>query len=142
MTEQVLAHDSAADTLLAVHDLGVRLALDDFGMGWSSLGRLAALPVDLLKIDASFVQALDGPEGPAEQGEQVIRSTIAMAHALGIRATAEGVETTDQLDRLAELGCDIAQGYLFARPTSARDAIDLVSAEGRWTGQHPEASRL
>ena len=95
------------------------------------MARLAAFPWDLLKIDRSFVAALDGPNPFAEQ---VVRSTIAMAHALGIPTTAEGVETTEQLERLADMGCDMAQGYLFARPTPARDAIDHVTIHGRWTG--------
>jgi diguanylate cyclase (GGDEF)-like protein len=131
VTESALATDTAASILLALHDLGVRLAIDDFGTGWSSMARLATFPWDLLKIDRSFVQALGGPNPYAEQ---VVSSTIALAHALGILTTAEGVETPEQLDRLAELGCDIAQGYLFARPAPARDAITHVTADGRWTG--------
>jgi diguanylate cyclase (GGDEF)-like protein len=131
VTEGALADDAAASILRALHDLGVRLAIDDFGTGWSSMARLASFPWDLLKIDQSFVQALGGPNRYAEQ---VVNSTIALAHALGIRTTAEGVETPEQLDRLAELGCDIAQGYLFARPGPAGDAIAHITADARWTG--------
>ena len=61
-------------------------------------------------------------------------STIALAHALGIPTTAEGVQTAEQLDRLAELGCDVAQGYLFARPVPAREAIAHIASDGQWTG--------
>ncbi len=132
VTESALAEsDTASSTLLALHDLGVRLAIDDFGTGWSSMARLAAFPWDLLKIDKSFVQAL---ETPNHYAEQVVISTIALAHALGIPTTAEGVETTGQLDRLAQLGCDNAQGYLFARPAPCRDAITHVTADALWTG--------
>ncbi len=131
VTESALAEETATGILLALHDLGVRVAIDDFGTGWSSMARLASFPWDLLKIDQSFVQALGQPNRYAEQ---VVSSTIALAHALGILTTAEGVETPEQLERLAELGCDIAQGYLFARPAPARDAISHVTAAGRWNG--------
>jgi len=131
VTEGSVAAPTASSTLLALHDLGVRLAIDDFGTGWSSMARLANFPWDLLKIDQTFVQSLGGPN---TYGEQVVVSTIALAHALGIPTTAEGVETPEQLERLRQLGCDIAQGYLFARPAPARDAITHVSADGRWTG--------
>ena len=131
VTESALAEDTASGILLALHDLGVRLAIDDFGTGWSSMARLAAFPWDLLKIDQSFVQALGGPN---QYAEQVVSSTIALAHALGIPTTAEGVETAEQLDRLAEMGCDVAQGYLFARPVPARDAIAHIASDGQWTG--------
>jgi diguanylate cyclase (GGDEF)-like protein len=131
VTESALAGDTASDILRALHDLGVRLAIDDFGTGWSSMARLATFPWDLLKIDQSFVHALGGT---TQYAEQVVSSTIALAHALGIRTTAEGVETAEQLDRLADLGCDVAQGYLFARPQRARDAITHITADGRWIG--------
>jgi diguanylate cyclase (GGDEF)-like protein len=131
VTESALAEDTASSILLSLHDLGVRLAIDDFGTGWSSMARLATFPWDLLKIDQSFVQALGGTN---PYPEQVVKSTIALAHALGIPTTAEGVETVEQLERLAELGCDIAQGYLFARPAPAREAIAHVTADARWTG--------
>ena len=131
VTESALVEETAANVLLELHDLGVRLAIDDFGTGWSSMARLAAFPWDLLKIDRTFVQALGEPNHYADQ---VVSSTIALAHALGIPTTAEGVETPEQLDRLADLGCDIAQGYLFARPATAREAVTHVTADGRWTG--------
>ena len=131
VTESALAGDTAAGILRALHDLGVHLAIDDFGTGWSSMARLATFPWDLLKIDQSFVHALGGK---SQYAEQVVSSTIALAHALGIRTTAEGVETADQLARLADLGCDIAQGYLFARPLLARPAITHVTRDGWWTG--------
>ena len=124
VTESALVDDEALEHLLSVHELGVKLALDDFGTGWSSMTRLAGFPWDMLKIDRSFVAAL----GTGRPAEQVVKSTIAMAHALGILTTAEGVETPEQLDRLAELDCDVAQGFLLGQPASARDASDLVTA--------------
>ena len=132
VTESALAAKATtSNVLLALHDLGVRLAIDDFGTGWSSMARLAGFPWDLLKIDQSFVQALGGPN---QYADHVVSSTIALAHALGIPTTAEGVETTGQLDRLAQLGCDNAQGYLFARPSTAREAITHITADAQWTG--------
>jgi diguanylate cyclase (GGDEF)-like protein len=138
VTESALAEEAASGILLTLHDLGVRLAIDDFGTGWSSMARLAAFPWDLLKIDQSFVAELGGSN---QYAEQVVSSTIALAHALGIPTTAEGVETHEQLDRLAALGCDIAQGFLFARPAPARDAIAQVTADGGWTGPGVLAAR-
>jgi len=131
VTESAIAVESASHTLLELHLLGVRLVIDDFGTGWSSMTRLAAFPWDLLKIDRTFVAALGGP---FQHAEQVVRSTIAMAHGLGVPTTAEGVETPEQLERLAALDCDIAQGFLFAQPQVARHAIDDVTDEGLWVG--------
>ena len=82
-------------------------------------------------VMSPFVQAIGGPN---RHVEAVVVSTIALAQALGIQTTAEGVETHEQLDRLGELGCDFAQGYLFARPAPAREAMAHVSADGQWAG--------
>ena len=136
VTESALTDNTTSKALLELHHLGVRVAIDDFGTGWSSMARLASFPWDLLKIDKLFVQGLGEANHHAEH---VVRSTIALAHALGIPTTAEGVETPEQLDRLAELGCDNAQGFLFARPCSAHDAITHVTADGRWTGPGRDA---
>jgi len=95
----------------------VSIALDDFGTGYSSLAALHRLPVDVLKIDRSFVGEL-GQRGSADA---VVRSVLLLARALGKRVVAEGVETPLQQARLAELGCDECQGYLFARPLPASD---------------------
>ena len=128
VTETAVTEGASSDTLLALHDLGVRLAIDDFGTGWSSMARLASFPWDALKIDRSFVAGL----GQDEQAEHLVRATIVMAHALGMKVIAEGVETSEQLDLLAELDCDVIQGYLLARPLPARNAIDRVDRAGRW----------
>ena len=102
-----------------LRDLGVELAVDDFGTGYSSLSSLIERPVDVLKIDRSFVIALPAPTSAA-----VIRGIVAMAAALGLATVAEGVEQQAQLDAVRELGCDRAQGYLLARPM---DLAALIS---------------
>jgi EAL domain-containing protein (putative c-di-GMP-specific phosphodiesterase class I) len=98
-------------------NMGVQFAVDDFGTGYSSLSRLQRLPVDVLKIDRSFVQVIDH-EG---RGGEIATAIIMMAHSLGLSVTAEGVETTSQFNQLASDGCDRAQGYLFSRAVSAAD---------------------
>ncbi|WP_052720671.1 putative bifunctional diguanylate cyclase/phosphodiesterase [Actinoplanes rectilineatus] len=100
---------ATAQNLTALRELGVRLSLDDFGTGAATLSTLAACPVDQIKLDRSFV---DGPDAIPE-------AVIQLAHALGIEAVAEGIETPEQADRLARLGYELAQGYLFARPMPA-----------------------
>jgi EAL domain-containing protein (putative c-di-GMP-specific phosphodiesterase class I) len=97
--------------------MGVRLSIDDFGTGYSSLAYLKKLPVDELKIDRSFVTHLDRDAGDAT----IVRSTIELAHNLGLRVVAEGIETDEVRQRLIALGCDEAQGYWFSRPVSADD---------------------
>ena len=104
--------DCALDALHDLRALGVRLALDDFGTGYSALSYLRLLPVDLIKIDRSFVARLaDSPRDRA-----IVEGIISLAHALGLVVVAEGVERNDEARALVELGCDLAQGFLFARP--------------------------
>lgn len=103
-------HVTAQLVLLRAH--GIRVALDDFGTGYSSLGRLQDLPVDILKIDRSFVSAIV----TGQETLPILTSMTAMAHHLGLRVTAEGVETPEQASHLLRLGCDSLQGYLFSRP--------------------------
>jgi EAL domain-containing protein (putative c-di-GMP-specific phosphodiesterase class I) len=103
------------DNLLAIKRLGVGLAIDDFGTGYSSLSYLRQLPLSVLKIDQSFVHDLEtNPEDRTLAG-----SIIALGHSLGLGVVAEGVETVAQRDILIELGCRVAQGYLFSRPLPA-----------------------
>jgi EAL domain-containing protein (putative c-di-GMP-specific phosphodiesterase class I) len=92
--------------------VGVTLSMDDFGTGYSSLSYLSRLPMDVLKIDQSFVRRL----GENIQDEQIVRSVVQLAHSLNLQTVAEGVETPAQLAFLKALGCDQGQGYLFARP--------------------------
>ena len=137
LTETALAEPSALRTLGELHALGVRLALDDFGTGWSSMSRLAQVPCDVLKLDKSFV----APLGVEETADHLVRAMIVMAHALGIRTVAEGVETQAQLDRLVDLGCDVVQGYGICRPVTTDRVTDLVGPGGVWRGATAVASR-
>jgi diguanylate cyclase (GGDEF)-like protein len=111
------AGESAA-ALHVLHDAGVRIALDDFGTGYASLVHLKEIPVDTLKIDVSFVAGLLDADG---ESEEIVRAVLALGNGLKKSVIAEGVETVAQLDRLRELGCDFAQGYLFGRPSAAFD---------------------
>src|SRR5262249_14149196 len=104
--------------LRALKDLGIRLSIDDFGTGGSSLTYLRQFPFDELKIDSSFVEGL----GRSAADDAIVAATIDMAHALGMVVAAEGVETQAQLDRLRALGCDRAQGFLLSQPTPDADA--------------------
>ena len=103
--------------LSALKAMGVQLALDDFGTGFSPLSHLRRFPVDLLKIDRSFVAGLT----TSTQDEAIVHGVVDLAHALGVRVVAEGVERQEQLDALTALGCDLAQGYLWMRPSSLAD---------------------
>jgi diguanylate cyclase (GGDEF)-like protein len=113
----------AVDVLARVRELGVSVAIDDFGMGHSALNRLLTFPVDRLKIDRSFVAPLTRG---GERGS-LVHAMIAMGQGLGLRVVAEGVETHEQLDALRALGCPTGQGYLFKRPVGAAE-IELLAA--------------
>jgi diguanylate cyclase (GGDEF)-like protein len=116
ITESLLMEDrsQAVQTLCQLRALGTRLSVDDFGTGYSSLSRLNKLPIDEVKIDQSFVTQLD--QGDA--GRTIVQASVAMAHGLGLRVVAEGIETERQLQMLRSMGCDDGQGYLFGRPGS------------------------
>jgi EAL domain-containing protein (putative c-di-GMP-specific phosphodiesterase class I) len=101
--------------LSRLRDRNVTLAIDDFGTGFSSLGHLKRLPVDVLKIDKSFVLNMARDENDAV----IVRSTIELGHNLGLKVVAEGVESREIWNRLAELGCDTAQGFYLSRPIPA-----------------------
>jgi EAL domain-containing protein (putative c-di-GMP-specific phosphodiesterase class I) len=126
MTETVLVQDSdlATRRLEELHELGVRLAIDDFGTGYSSLSYLRQFPVDILKVDQSFVSMItDATDTPA-----IVRGLLDLGRTLGLETVAEGVEDVFQRDALREQGCDLAQGYLFARPLTPVDARNLLRA--------------
>ncbi|VVP37322.1 EAL domain-containing protein [Pseudomonas fluorescens] len=114
LTESILMREvsEAMQILAGLKNLGLSIAVDDFGTGYSSLNYLKQFPIDVLKIDRTFVDGL--PSG--EQDAQIARAIIAMAHSLNLAVIAEGVETQEQLDFLREHGCDEVQGYLFGRP--------------------------
>ena len=117
--------DLALDILNNLRHQGIRLAIDDFGIGYSSLARLKYFPVDVLKIDRSFIEKI-----PFNKDDMEIATTIvAMAHTLGFKVLAEGVETVEQLNFLREKGCDAYQGYIKNRPLSAQAFAELLAKE-------------
>ena len=122
ITEGAMMHDpeGVAETLQGLHDLGVRLAVDDFGTGYSSLSYLQRFPIDIVKIDRSFVDKVDSDP------DSLVPTIVRMAQSLRLTAVAEGVETGDQLDRLRDLGCDLAQGYHLARPQPFEEVIEVM----------------
>ena len=127
ITESVLMEDvdRSIQILRSLKDIGVGLTIDDFGTGYSSLSYLERFPVDGLKIDRSFVSRL----GTNAADGAIVAAVLALGHALDLTVTAEGVETVEQLQILADLGCDAAQGYLFARPLPPSDFPAFATAE-------------
>jgi EAL domain-containing protein (putative c-di-GMP-specific phosphodiesterase class I) len=122
----------AREVLVQLHALGLRMAIDDFGTGYSSLGYLKELPVDEVKIDKSFVLGM----GAGNQKDlAIVRSVIAMAHALGLSVVAEGVEDAQTYALLRSLGCDIAQGYFLSRPCPAGDLEQWLQS---YSARHTE----
>src|SRR5438874_1794244 len=126
ITESMMLADETAAiaSLRRLRELGVHIVVDDFGTGYSSLSYLKRLPVDGLKIDRSFVEGL----GEEREKSAIVRATIALARALGLTVTAEGIENATQLRRLLALQCDLGQGYHFAHPL-AKDAMTALLAE-------------
>ncbi len=114
ITESALMHDldTARAILNKLNAMGLKLSIDDFGTGFSSLSYLTRLPVDALKIDKSFVIDMHNDAGNAA----IVRSVIDMAHHMGLKVVAEGIETQEAVELLARLGCDLAQGYFISRP--------------------------
>jgi diguanylate cyclase (GGDEF)-like protein/PAS domain S-box-containing protein len=119
------AGERAREELQMLHDRGVHVAIDDFGTGFSSLSQLRHFPIDMIKVDRSFVQ---GVEHDAKDAA-ITANIVTLAHALGLMAIAEGIESDGQLASIRELGCDLAQGFLFARPRPA-DEVSAVLAQG------------
>jgi diguanylate cyclase (GGDEF)-like protein len=114
-------------SMSALRAMGVRVAVDDFGTGYSNLAYLQDFQVELLKIDRSFVRRL----GEDEQKSSLVRAIIQMAHSLGLKTVAEGIETTQQLELLRQLGCNFGQGYLLARPAPWQDFVNRIRAGER-----------
>jgi len=126
VTERDLMNETGAmlDVVNTLHDLGGQLALDDFGTGHSSLLVLKRLPIQTVKVDRAFVQGLDDDDD--DQDAAIIEAVASLAHALGLRTVAEGIETETQRRKSHELGCDLGQGFLFARPLPAFEMTALL----------------
>jgi EAL domain-containing protein (putative c-di-GMP-specific phosphodiesterase class I) len=122
ITESVLLESTPQTTanISDLHRLGVGLAIDDFGTGYSSLGYLQRFPIDVLKIDKSFI------DGMLDGDVALVRAVVNLGHSLGLSVTAEGCETVPQMENLRALGCDRAQGYLFARPLRLEALLELL----------------
>ncbi|MEA2374911.1 MAG: hypothetical protein QOD53_1374, partial [Thermoleophilaceae bacterium] len=136
ITESVLISeaDSPWNTLQALKKLGVTLMLDDFGTGYSSLSYLKRFPVDVLKVDRTFVDGL----GSEAEDSAIVKAVVGMACALDLSVVAEGVETEQQVECLRQLGCERAQGFYFGRPRPAADTTALLRPGDAWLGALPD----
>jgi diguanylate cyclase (GGDEF)-like protein len=130
ITESVLLEEAGSplEQLTALKALGVTVVLDDFGTGYSSLGYLPRFPLDGVKLDRSFVAGLD----EVREAAAIVAAVVQMGQALGLRVVAEGIEHRGQLRELVSLGCDLAQGYLLARPVPYDEVCALVRADRAW----------
>jgi diguanylate cyclase (GGDEF)-like protein/PAS domain S-box-containing protein len=123
LVQEGASGDRARAELQRLHEEGVQIAIDDFGTGFSSLGQLRRFPVDMIKVDRSFIQ---GVEEEAKDAA-ITANLVTLAHALGVVAIAEGIESSGQLASLRGVGCDLAQGFLFARPLPAAHVRSLLA---------------
>jgi EAL domain-containing protein (putative c-di-GMP-specific phosphodiesterase class I) len=133
VTESALLDEGqvTSDSIARVTEIGVRLALDDFGTGYSSLSHLRRFPIDILKIDRSFVEGIDGTD---RDERTLVRSILRLAHSLKLETVAEGIERAEQLVQLRALGARMGQGFYFAHPMPAEAFIEHVRAEERAAG--------
>jgi EAL domain-containing protein (putative c-di-GMP-specific phosphodiesterase class I) len=133
LTESILMADTdaATSTLARLKELGVRLALDDFGTGYSSLSYLERFPVDVLKIDKSFIDGLT----TTDDGGPMVGAIIGLGQMLHLEITAEGIERPEQIDRLAALGCRLGQGYYFAKPLTGEAIALMVTGDPMGSAQ-------
>jgi diguanylate cyclase (GGDEF)-like protein len=130
LTESIVMNDvdHVAARLGELRKFGLRVSVDDFGTGYSSLAYLSKLPLDVLKIDRSFVRELDAEGTRGTQAGAVAQAITSLGHSLGLDVLAEGVETNGQLERLSELGCDEVQGFLFAKPVPVAEIEAKLAA--------------
>ena len=129
LTESVVVEDVAAVSELfnALRTLGVKISVDDFGTGFSSLASLADLPVDVLKLDRSFIAAM----GDGDSREAIVAGVVSLADRLGLSIVAEGIETAEQLAALRRLGCGFGQGFHLGRPGPLAQSSSAISAAAR-----------
>jgi diguanylate cyclase (GGDEF)-like protein/PAS domain S-box-containing protein len=116
-------------TLRNLKRMGVQLAIDDFGLGYSSLSYLKRFPVDFLKIDRSFIAGLGGEPNGVSKDAEIVKATIELTHALGLKVIAEGVETSEQLRRLRNMKCDFAQGNYFSEPLPSEELAVILAED-------------
>lgn len=109
--------------LSALRELGIQISLDDFGTGYSSLSYLHQFPVDILKIDRSFVE-----QAAVQSGQAIVKTIVSLAKALDLKIIAEGLEYESQVSYLKSLGCDYAQGYFYAKPLSVAEVEDYLNS--------------
>jgi len=128
ITESALMEntDNVNQLLGALRERQIELAIDDFGTGYSSLSYLDQLPVQVLKIDRRFVDALIDQDDDAGGAQEIVRATISLAHNLKVKVVAEGIETQAQMDALCSYNCDYGQGFFIAHPLSPGDATDYL----------------
>ena len=124
LTESMIVEDlqSTSTMLSELRALGVQVQIDDFGTGYSSLGYLQRLPIDTLKIDRTFVSRI----GNNGSGSEIVQTILALAHDLGMKVVAEGIETDEQLSKLKSMKCEYGQGYLFTKPVDSQTAEELL----------------
>jgi EAL domain-containing protein (putative c-di-GMP-specific phosphodiesterase class I) len=137
ITEGAIMRDVEATirTLRQLKELGVRIAIDDFGTGYSSLAYLKCLPLDILKIDRSFIKGI----GHDPEDTAIVRAIIAMAKSLHLSVTGEGIETAEQAALLRGWACELGQGYFFGRPLNPAALTELLRTNGR-TSQPVQAA--
>jgi diguanylate cyclase (GGDEF)-like protein len=137
LTESMLLDDALTTRKLAqLKSIGVRLALDDFGTGFSSLGRLASMPFDVIKIDRSFIDQMN----VGERERSVVVAIIALSHGLGMTVLSEGIEQAEQRQALVELGCERGQGFLFSRPILAETFNAIYIGAGLTDTAHGQSA--
>jgi sensor c-di-GMP phosphodiesterase-like protein len=129
--------DRAQEILWELHGGGLRIAIDDFGTGYSSLSRLRDVPIDLLKIDRSFVAGVDADP----QAASIVSAFIELARGLGMTTLAEGIETRGELDLVVARGCELGQGYLFSRPVPPEEIIAFALRRSRRDAERGAAAR-
>ena len=124
ITESVMidSMDKAMERIDEIKALGMKVAIDDFGTGYSSLSYLNSFPSDLLKIDKSFIDLMN----TSESSKKYVAAIVTIGHVLNFSVISEGVEDESQIDTLREIGCDYIQGFVWGRPMSADDALELV----------------
>jgi EAL domain-containing protein (putative c-di-GMP-specific phosphodiesterase class I) len=138
LTESAVMENAETAILMLrqIKATGVQISIDDFGTGYSSLSYLHKFPIDLLKVDRSFVSAM---EENSENGE-IVRTVIALAKALNLKVVAEGIESIHQFHQLRVLGCEFGQGYLFSKPLPVADIERLLEDHSRWQSILPIGS--